>query len=73
LPSGYPGYDLKSWSEKIKGVKNLDELLDISVKFNKEIEFLPINVIGDLQLKLKSKARKIKTRLNDDLEYAEII
>jgi len=72
-PSGYSGYDLKSWSEKIKGVDKFDELLDISVKLNKEIEFLPVNVIGDLQLKLKRKARQIKARLNDNLEYVEII
>jgi hypothetical protein len=73
LLSGYTGYDIKSWSEKIKGVGNFDELLNISVKLNKEIEFLPIKVIGDLQLKLKRRVRQIKTRLNDNLEYAEII
>lgn len=63
----------QNWSERITDVKNFDELLDVSVKLNREIEFLPVNVIGDLQLKLKRKARQIKTRLNDNLEYAEII
>ncbi len=70
--SSYTGYDLKSWSEKIKGVESFDELLDISVKLNKEIEYLPVSVVGDLQLRFKKKASQIKTHLNDNLEFAEI-
>ena len=72
-PSGFIRYDLKGWSEKIQDVESFDELLDISVKLNKELEFLPVNVVGDLQLKFNKKARQIKTHLNDNLEYAEII
>ncbi len=55
----------KSWSEIKSDAESFDELLDISIILNKEIEYLPVNVIGDLQLKLKRKARQIKTRLEE--------
>jgi len=73
FPSDCPDYILKDWSERIKSIENFDELLDVSVKLNKELEAFPVNVIGDLQLKFKKKAIQIKACLNDNLEYAEII